>query len=120
MRNSLLVLLSCISLCLKVNAQTTPPIMVAPGEYQIFLYHTSDRILYAIGGALGTQGVGANQTQQAGTIMKVQFPGAVQMKTVSSGLHSGLGVGQTGRSAAPGRIIRCKSQRISMETSSIM
>src|ERR1700749_3527698 len=96
MRNSLLLLLSSICLCLKVQAQTTPPVMVAPGEYQVFFYHTSDRILYAVGGAFGTQGIGANPPQQMGTAIKVQFPAGTQMKAVTSGLHSGLGVDMNG------------------------
>ena len=97
MRNSLLLLLSSVCLCLKVHAQTTPPIVVTPGEYQVFLYHSSDKILYALGGAVGTQGLGTvNPTQQLGIPQKVAFPAGTQMKNVSSGLHSGIGVDMNG------------------------
>jgi alpha-tubulin suppressor-like RCC1 family protein len=96
MRNSLLVLLSTVCFCLKVYSQSTPPIMVAPGEYQTFFYHTSDRILYAIGGAVGTQGIGEHPTQTLGTPIQVQFPAGVQMKSVSSPLHNGIGVDMNG------------------------
>ena len=96
MRKSLLVLLSAILCCSKVLPQSTPPIVIAAGEYQSFFFHTSDRILYAVGGAVGTQGIGSNPTQQLGTAIKVQFPAGVQMKSVSSPLHSGVGVDMNG------------------------
>src|SRR5580704_11711894 len=97
MRNSLLLLLSSVCLCLNVHAQTTPPIMVAPGEYQVFFFHTSDRILYASGGDVVTQGLGSqNPSKQLGLPQKVAFPAGVQMKNVSSGLHSGVGVDMSG------------------------
>jgi len=96
MRNALLVLLSSVCVCLKVNSQSTPPIIVAPGEYQTFFYHTSDRILYAVGGSVGTQGIGSNPTQTLGTPIKVQLPAGVQMKSVSSPLHNGIGVDMNG------------------------
>lgn len=91
MRNSLLLLLSSVFLCLKVHAQSTLPIVVAPGEYQVFLYHSSDKILYGLGGAVGTQGLGTvNPSQQMGIPQKVALPAGTQVKNVSSGLHSGL------------------------------
>lgn len=70
--------------------------MVAPGEYQTFFYHTSDRILYAVGGAVGTQGIGEHPTQTLGTPIQVQFPAGVQMRSVSSPLHNGIGVDMNG------------------------
>ncbi len=96
MRNSLLVLLSGVCLCTNAYSQSTPPVIVAPGEYQTFFYHTSDRILYAVGGSVGTQGIGEHPTQTLGTPIKVQFPAGVQMKSVSSPLHNGIGVDMNG------------------------
>jgi alpha-tubulin suppressor-like RCC1 family protein len=96
MRNSLLSLIATICLCSNASAQSTPPIIVAPGEYQTFFYHTSDRILYAIGGAVGTQGIGQHPTQTLGTPIQVQFPAGVQMRSVSSPLHTGIGVDMNG------------------------
>jgi alpha-tubulin suppressor-like RCC1 family protein len=96
MRNSLLVLLASVCLGTRVHSQSTPPIVVASGEYQTFLYHTSDRILYAVGGAVETQGIGTNPTQTLGTPIKVQLPAGVQMKSVSSPLHSAIGVDMNG------------------------
>jgi alpha-tubulin suppressor-like RCC1 family protein len=96
MRNSLLVLLASVCLGPRVYSQSTPPIVVAAGEYQAFFYHTSDRILYAVGGAVETQGIGTNPTQTLGTPIKVQLPAGVQMKSVSSPLHSAIGVDMNG------------------------
>ena len=96
MRNSLLLLVSSIFLSLTTLAQTTPPIIVAPGEYQAFMWHTSDKILYAVGGAVGTQGIGEHPTGTLGTPMPVQFPAGTQIKSVSSPLHNGIGVDVNG------------------------
>jgi alpha-tubulin suppressor-like RCC1 family protein len=96
MRNSLLSLVASVCLYSNASSQSTPPVIVAPGEYQTFLFHTSDRILYSIGGAVGTQGIGSNPTQTLGTALKVQFPAGVQMKSVSSPLHNGIGVDMNG------------------------
>ena len=60
------------------------------------MFHTSDRILYSVGGAVETQGIGTNPTQTLGTPIKVQLPAGVQMKSVSSPLHSAIGVDMNG------------------------
>src|SRR6201995_3008488 len=96
MRNSLLLLVTSVLLTLTTLAQTTPSIIVAPGEYQAFMWHTSDKILYGVGGAVGTQGIGANPTGTLGTALPVQFPAGTQMKSVSSPLHNGIGVDMNG------------------------
>ena len=81
-----------LALSSKVDAQQYN---VYPGEYQCFFQKKSDNSVYALGGTQTTMGVGTN-TGAIGTVIPMQFPAGVVIKSISSGLHGGIAVDMSG------------------------
>jgi alpha-tubulin suppressor-like RCC1 family protein len=85
------LLLVCAILSSKAYSQSTPPTIVAPGEYQVFFIKTATNTAYSIGGAVATVGIGSN-TGAVGTAIPMAFPAGTQIKQIASSLHNGIAI----------------------------